>query len=56
VLRTADGQTLRWPKRLLKPDLAVGDPVHILVLADTDALTERERLAKLVLTEMLNGA
>ncbi len=55
VLLTKDGQTIRWPVRLLKPESTPGTAVHLLVLSDTDASDERERLAKQVLNEMLKG-
>lgn len=55
TLTTDDGQTLRYPRRLLPDDSAKGNRIHILVLSDHDADGERERLAKAVLSEMLRG-
>ena len=55
VLRVADGQMLRYPKRLLPETLKTGETVHILALAEGNAVAERERLARQVLTEMLKG-
>lgn len=55
TLTTDDGQTVRYPRRLLPDDCAVSNRVHLLVLSDHDAEGERERLAKAVLSEMLRG-
>jgi hypothetical protein len=55
VLQTADGQTLRYPRRLLPEDITAGATVHLVAFADLNATAERERLARVVLSEMLRG-
>ncbi len=55
TLTTDDDQVVRWPRRLLPPDSAIGDLVHLLAVADRDTDAERQRLAKEVLREMLRG-
>ncbi|MBI4591970.1 hypothetical protein HY733_00800 [Candidatus Uhrbacteria bacterium] len=55
TLSFEDGQILLWPRPLLPPDLALGEAVDLLALAQDDHEAERARLAKHVLNEMLKG-
>lgn len=50
-----DGQTLRWPKRLLPAEVKVGDRMHLVAIPDKETDAERRNLAKQVLNEMLRG-
>ena len=54
LLQTQDGQTIRWPKKLI-PTADPGDKVELLALMEEDTNAHREALAKQVLSEMLGG-
>lgn len=55
ILKLADGQTLRWPRAQASPTVQVGDVMHLFVLPEGETESERQRIAKEVLNEILKG-
>jgi len=49
------GQELVLPKRLLPPDLNIGDVLVLDFLTDEQSTLEREAIARSVLEDILNG-
>lgn len=50
-----NNETIRLPKHLTSELANVGSGVHLAVFSDADVASEHERLAKVVLTELLRG-
>ncbi len=55
VLKLADGQTFRWPRTQASPTVQVGDVMHLFVFPEGETESERQRIAKEVLNEILKG-
>lgn len=56
VIILKDHQTIHWPKNKLSEDIKEGDAVWIRILHDKDLTKEREKLARKILEEILNGS
>ncbi|MBU0531355.1 MAG: hypothetical protein ABIG32_01070 [Candidatus Uhrbacteria bacterium] len=55
VISLDDGQKISLPKALVSDNVTVGGTVHLAVFSDQDVAAERERFAKDVLNELLQG-
>jgi len=55
VISIDDGQKLTLPKSLVSDNVTVGGAVHLAIFSDQDVAAERERFAKDVLNELLQG-
>jgi len=55
VVSTDDGQKLTLPKSMVSENVTVGGTVHLAIFSDQDVAAERERFAKDVLNELLQG-
>jgi len=54
TLRTEDNQTISLPTKILG-EIAEGDTIYLMVLKEEDTELEREKFAKQVLKEILQG-
>ena len=55
VVVTDDNQRLRVPKSMISKNATVGGTVYLTVFSSQDAAAERDRFAKQVLNELLQG-
>ncbi len=55
VVTTDDGQSLTIPKSMVSENATVGGTVNIAIFSEQDVASERERFAKQVLNELLQG-
>jgi hypothetical protein len=51
-----NGETVKVPRHILSDKIAINSPVHLAVFSDEDYKLEHERLAKVVLNELLKKA
>jgi hypothetical protein len=56
VLKTEDGQTLKWPIKLVHGEIGEGDTVDLLALSNQQSEKERKNIARHVLNELLGGS
>jgi len=55
VIILRDHQVIHWPKRKLPEDIKEGDVVWLRISHDKDLTEEREKLARRILEEIING-
>ncbi len=55
IVSIDDGQKITLPKSLVSDNVTVGGTVHLAIFSDQDVAAERERFAKDVLNELLQG-
>ena len=48
-------QIILWPKRKLSQDVKTGDSVWLHLASDQDLTSEREKIARKILEEVING-
>lgn len=53
VIKTADGQELRWPIKNLPEDIEVGSPVRLVLSTTQTIAEERDKIAKNILNQIL---
>lgn len=55
VVVTDNNERLSVPKSMISDNVTVGGAVHLAIFSDQDAAAERERFAKQILNELLQG-
>jgi len=55
VLKTPDGQEIKWPIKNLPDDITTGKYVRLIVSSDKTEAESQEKLARAVLNSILSG-
>ena len=55
IIVTDDNQRLRVPKSMISENATVGGTVYLSIFSSQDAAAERDRFAKQILNELLQG-
>ena len=53
IIKTQDGQTLKWPKENLPHDYKAGHAVTLLIKNSENDQAQREQMAKTILNQLL---
>lgn len=55
IIKTADGQKLRWPKKDLQNECQLNAPVKIAIFTEQEWQEDKETLAKNILNQLLKA-